>query len=1145
MSTHQQQLASRIEDFRKKYYTDKIIRGSLILALITSTILFVVLLSEGFFGFSSTVRTTLVFGLGLTFVAVLGYMVLLPIAQLFNWTKNISDLQIAQIVKTHFPNINDKLLNFLQLRKEPYQQGTLVAAALDNKALEIAPVKLSSAINFNVNRRYLGYLLVPILLFLLTYVADPSLLSGSGHRLINYKSEFAPPAPFLISLNDIPNEIVSGQNLELTVQVNGNELPADLFLYLRKSSESQFLDYTLEKRDANTFTYTIEDVKEDFAFYIGNPEVTSSTYEIGVLKRPFIRNFQIQLIYPAYTKLEPEVLDDNVGDFKAIKGTQVKWILEPQGDIDQAHLVADEAYDFERNDEKGVYQYNKQLMQDMNYFISLKSPEDIPNIDTVRYQASVLQDRYPSIYVFSAKEEFKIDLDPRMPIDLEIADDFGFTKMELHYRFVKSGGTSEVSETYSNYLLDIDKNILLQPLNYNVDLTQLGLTEGDEVEYFIKVWDNDAIAGPKSTVSPTYRIVYPTLDEKYDEISEDQDEVAEQFENIQKKAADLEESYKKLKEKLLDKTKLSFDDKKELERMLEEHQQMMEEVQKAQKQFEKNKDKLQQNQMISEETLQKYDELNEFLEEMENEKLEELLEQLREQMEELNPEDLMEQLEQLQMNDEDIRKSIERTMELMKQLEVDQKVDELQNKLENMKAKEDILNEKLEKSESEDELKQNADRQKDLESQMEKFQKDLEELQNMKDETKTPDEESMKELQEDAEEAQQEMEEAAEQTEEAAEKQEQSSSEENSKKEQKSQQQQSKQAQQKASDSQKKASQKMSEMSEKLGQMRMDMQMQQDQQNLESLRELLENLLKLSFDQEDLRDEVKDLRYGDPALGDRSKDQKKLQDDMELVRDSLEALGKKVFMIQKQIMDETNTITESMDKSQRFFRNKQVQMVTYHQQTAMTSINNLANMLSDVMQQMQQNMMNAMANPSMCQKPGQKPSPSIKGLSEQQRQLNQKLEQMMQQGQKMDQEALGEMARQQQAIREQMEQARQQMEQEGQDALGDLGKVAEDMKESEEDMANKQLTEELMMRQQQILSRMLQADRSVREREYDNKRESRTAEKQDKRSPDELTLEEYKNKIRQELLKSNKLEYSNDFIILIEQYFKKLEQTNE
>ncbi|MEL6843387.1 MAG: hypothetical protein AAFP02_09240, partial [Bacteroidota bacterium] len=310
---------------------------------------------------------------------------------------------------------------------------------------------------------------------------------------------------------------------------------------------------------------------------------------------------------------------------------------------------------------------------------------------------------------------------------------------------------------------------------------------------------------------------------------------------------------------------------------------------------------------------------------------------------------------------------------------------------------------------------------------------------------------------------------------------------------------------------------------------------------LENLRELLENLLTLSFDQEDLKEEVKSLKYGDPALKDKSQEQKKLQDDMALVSDSLEALANKVFQIQKFVLDESGKITDNMKQSQTFFRNKQVPMITYHQQTAMTSINNLANMLSDVMKQMQEQMMNAKPGSGMCQKPGQ--TPSMQKMGEQQKQLNQQMQQMKN-GQ-MDMQKMGEMAARQEAIRKQLQEARDRMKQNGEKGLGDLDKIMQDMKDTETELVNRQLTAETLFRQQQILNRLLQADKSVRERELDNKRESKSGRELDRKSPEQLSIEEYKNKIRQEMLKSNKLEYSNDFLILIEQYFKKLEEANE
>lgn len=1124
-------LDQRMQEFRKKYYTDKILRGSLILALLVSSILFVLLLSEGLFGFSAGVRTTMVFGLGAIFLGVLGYMVVWPLTQLMSWSKTISDFQIADMVRGYFPDINDKLVNLLQLKNQS-QDNSLALAAIDKKTDDIVPVKISSAINLNVNRKYLLYLGIPLLLFLLTYFVNPDFLGASTARLINYDKEFVPEAPFHLSLSKVPNQLVAGESYELKVNVDGNALPSELFIYIKDDSDpnAQFIDYSLNQEAGNEFIYTLSEVKENFTFFVGNYDVQSEKYPIEVLKRPFIKNFRVHLNYPAYTGLGSETLEDNVGDFKVIKGTKVRWELKPNAEVKSAWFVGEDKTAFESKEEG--YEVSQRIMKDLNYFLSLESLNQITNIDTVKYKINVLQDRYPSIYVFSPNNDFLVDLDPVMPLDLEIADDYGFTKMALYYRFVKSGGTSAVSPEYKQYPLEIDRKTLLQPRNYRVDLTSLGLKEGDELEYFIKVWDNDGVSGAKATTSATFKVIYPTLDAKYEEVGEQQDQVKENLDKLKDQAEDLSEQYKKIQEKLLDETKLSFDDKKEMQRLLEEHQNMLQQLEETQKAFEETKEELQNNEMISEQTLEKYEELNEFMEELENPEIEELLKELEEKMEQLNPEDIMNKMEQLRMNDEDIKKSLERTLELFKQMEVDQKIDEVRNKLDNMKAKQDVLNEQLEQADTKEEMDNLSDRQDDLNEQMDGVKEDLDELSEMKDETQTPDEEKMDDLQEDADQTQEEMDDASEEMKEAGEKM-----EDGGRKEKKEAQQGKQQAGQK----QKKASQKMEEMSEQLSNMQMSGQMQQDQQNLESLRELLENLLTLSFDQEDLKEGVKSLKYGDPSLKEKSQQQKKLQDDMGLVADSLDALANRLFQIQKFVLDESEKITENMKKSQHFFRNKQVPMITYHQQTAMTSVNNLANMLSEVMQQVQQQMMSAKPGSGMCQKPGQ--SPSMQKMGEKQQKLNQQMEQMMKG--KMPGQKLSEMAAQQQAIRKQLEDARNKMNKEGQKALGDMDQIMQQMKQTETELINKQLTNETMKRQQQILSRLLQADQSVRERELDNKRESKTGRAFDNRSPEELSIEEYRNKIRQEMLKSNKLEYSNDFLILIEQYFKKLEEANE
>jgi hypothetical protein len=86
--------------------------------------------------------------------------------------------------------------------------------------------------------------------------------------------------------------------------------------------------------------------------------------------------------------------------------------------------------------------------------------------------------------------------------------------------------------------------------------------------------------------------------------------------------------------------------------------------------------------------------------------------------------------------------------------------------------------------------------------------------------------------------------------------------------------------------------------------------------------------------------------------------------------------------------------------------------------------------------------------------------------------------------------ALGRMAAEQEAIRQGLEEATQKLGQNG-GTLGRLGDVAEDMKKVEQDFRSGRLDQETVDRQQRILSRLLDAPRSVEKRDYSRRRVSR------------------------------------------------------
>ena len=97
------------------------------------------------------------------------------------------------------------------------------------------------------------------------------------------------------------------------------------------------------------------------------------------------------------------------------------------------------------------------------------------------------------------------------------------------------------------------------------------------------------------------------------------------------------------------------------------------------------------------------------------------------------------------------------------------------------------------------------------------------------------------------------------------------------------------------------------------------------------------------------------------------------------------------------------------------------------------------------------------------------------------------------------------------------------------------------MREVITNMNTDKIDDDLVQSQQQILSKLLDAQRSINERDFEKNRESNSSKNFARKTPNELNLNSEKNKIKDELLKIIKEGYSKDYEDLIRKYYEILE----
>jgi hypothetical protein len=280
------------------------------------------------------------------------------------------------------------------------------------------------------------------------------------------------------------------------------------------------------------------------------------------------------------------------------------------------------------------------------------------------------------------------------------------------------------------------------------------------------------------------------------------------------------------------------------------------------------------------------------------------------------------------------------------------------------------------------------------------------------------------------------------------------------------------------------------------------MSMEMDMENIESLRQILHGLVKLSFDQEGLIKEFNELQQSDPRFNTLAQLQLKLKDDAKVLEDSLLALGKRDPMMGSFITKEIGELNNHLDNVIESNRERRRPQAASEMQMTMTSINNLALMLDDHFDMMMQMMQNA----KMGKSKGKPKKSGQKSLGEMQQQLNQKIQELKNSGKSGRElsEELAEMAAEQERIRRSLQEMQEKMKKEGQMPGGDLPSK---MEQTEMDLVNKQITDQLIKRQKEILTRLLEAEKSMREQDMDEERKGETAKDYEKEIP--KAFEEY------------------------------------
>lgn len=1028
-----------LEGYIKKHYRIVLLKGVLVcLALLTAT--FALLsASEYILWLTPKWRFALFWAFcALSLLLILRYL-LLPTIQYLGFQRKMNSTQAAQLIGAHFPNVKDSLLNLLQLEEralnEAEPQKSLILASVEQRYNALQNIQFTDAIKFKERNKYIMYALPAVAFLLSIWLYNPNIINDGTQRLINYSEHFQKPLPFFLEFDKAKYEVNEGENLSIRVTASGTKIPSRIFLM---DNGKKIL---LTKTDSATYTTSLTNNFDSRKINIEAGPFVSKNVNVNVLKQPKLLSLSATIKYPSYTNFNGDE-NKNKLNISVPEGSKIDW------------LIKNDKYTTTQIKIDGEVQEAITAKKTVTYQVVSTNTESKIS-DTTTYNVNVIKDQYPSINASIVEDStYKNTFYFRG----EISDDYGFSKL-LVVGEDENGKTLFTKTIATNSLKKQSFVYILEDVN---KVSRL----------YAKVFDNDAINGAKFSVSEKQSLAILDEEALANALKDDRNEQLKDLQKLQSKSEKINQNVEKLKDQLKGKKEVSFEEKQKVTELTKDVKKLQEEIEKSKKQNELLNSEEERLSNFDENILEKQQKLEELFDQLIDPELEKLLNDLQKMMDEENKGELEKALDDLKINNEDIEKSLDQNMEWLKQLALDKETEDLIKKLDELGKEQEKLSEKDDA---------NSDEQKEIDKKFEEIKKSIEELDKKGEELKKP-----TDFQESTAEEQKEI------------KKEQEEAKENI----------SQNKQEKANKNQKKAGQKMQEMAAEMTEQKKSKEAEQQAEDIESLRAILENLIQLSFDEEQLMDDVKQSSINDPKINSLSQTQKDIKDNFVIVEDSLQALAKRVIQLSGIINKEISSIQNNLSYAQNNLQELRLNQSSVYQQKTMMGFNNLALLLDEVLKQLQMQMAQSKPGQGNCEKPGGSGAkPSLEQLRKMQEQMGKDMEGGKKPGKKGEDgeggmgkgegaKKLAQQAAQQAAIRKKIQQMADELKGGKSGSSKTLNDIADEMEKIEEDLVNKRPTPEILKRQRDVLTRLLEAEKADLERELDKERESKTAKNQ-------------------------------------------------
>lgn len=1021
---------------------------------------------------------------------------------------------LARAILGSRSDVRDAILNAVQLSQQiqsNHLTGSSIAlaeAAIRQGASRAAALPADLLYPDATIHIWQKRLLTVFIIFLMVYAINFDGMNGAFVRLFNPGTKYPYPLPVSLAIDTARHEVLAGDTVLVAGEIKGRQFATVTLVQQNRGDQK---NYSVPVKNGG-FLMTLPHVEHTFnivaqvkngRFWEPWQIQRSDTLHLTVINRPVVQQLTVKVRPPAYTQLPGTVYSRDILEINALRGSKISLEGLVSKSANSANLIFASGKKQELAVTGQQVSGSFTLLENSVFWVNVTDNEGVSNLNPLKYPVYAISDAPPLAKVLVPAQDVLLSDALQLPLKVKLDDDFGFSQLTLNYQIKHPDYLNPDTSRYAVTIALPRESEKALEINYDWALDDLSLSPEDGVDYWFTVWDNDAVSGPKSAQTRIWSARLPSISEMFQQVNQTNDEVKTQTEDVLDAVKEIKEKVDELALEVTKNPQMSWEQQQEARQSMEQMQQTEQKLKDISEKLDKMIQSAKDQNLFDKETLDKYSELQELFQDLLSPELQAAMEKLQQAMQDQNPQQIQQAMQDFQASMENFKQSVERTLEIFKRVQIEQKLDELSQRLTDLAERQSDLVQDLESKDSSQQTDAAVKEQK-ISDEFEAAQQTAQDLNHLLQDQQALDPQMGAEFQQ-----------AMEQS-------------ETSENLQQSLQQMKNNQMQAAQPSAQRARQSLQQLAQQAAGMQSQMQQQMMDEVMSAFRKIMMKTLNLSQMQEGLEDQTRDVAQHSGQIRDMADQQQALKEGLKQIAADLSGLANQTFAVSPKLGQALGQSQTQMEAAIERMESRSPSQAAQAQAKAREALNMTAEQLASAMQNLMQG-----------------------GQSSGFEQYMQQLQQMAGQQQGLNQQTMmgmGNMSMMQQLAERQM-QLRKNLQniQEGMGddprMMGDLGKIGQEMEDVAKAMRQSKPRRDLVEKQERILSRLLDAQRSATQRDFSKKRTSKTGEDQSFwTGPNGLPtdLGEARNVIYEELLYSLKQSYSREDQALIRAYFEAL-----